>query len=93
MKTQREVDEFNASVKFNKQGWPKNNHHFHLGTFHKSMIPGLEKRLSMKYDLQVFSCQVQDGDYFCIYTAPCQIGINKFAEIRAYIDGYKDAQY
>jgi uncharacterized protein YunC (DUF1805 family) len=73
------------------RGWPVGKHCFFLGSFRLQTATNLASVLANVYGLEFLD--LVDNAGFCeLTTAPTKIGVNKFAEVMAFIHGYRSAQ-
>lgn len=95
MPTEIEIHAHNEKVKSNKQGWPIGGYHHSLGAVYKTIGECLAKRVENKFSVKIIVLPLlhAETEFVVLYTERKVIGINKYAEIRAYVDGYRDAMF
>lgn len=81
-------------VKYSKNGWPITKARHGLGGYilHPRDLDTLLTRVSTKYGVEIDAEQPLDGQphYYQLTTKPTRLSMERFAQLRAYIEGYVD---
>jgi hypothetical protein len=75
-----------------KAGWPLGKFNHRLGDVPNCAAQPLAKKLATRFNLTGIAYEPL-GDYHTTLTVNATLGINRYGEIRAFVEGYKAALY
>lgn len=87
-----------ATPRYSKSGWPISKYEHLLGSFvgMESTVRELCRLIERKYDVTIkLERPVADDEpnYWRLTTRPCKLSMEKYGLIRAFIDGFRAANY